>query len=195
MNSSTPLPELQTPHLRLRALTSVDVWELWRLWKEPEIRTPPGSEDALQPRQMVEALEACTVLGARVWNVRLRRTDSPVGWAALRPVPWAGPAAVDLAVALLPAAWDHGFAQEASISVLGHGFTTEAKTHACATWLEADPRGAKLLERLGFRLRRWRGALQPPRTLQVMTAADFERMTCAIPRRVVSSTQVPDLAS
>lgn len=170
------LPDLHTPRLHLSAATSFDAWELWRLWQDPEVRTPPRAAQPIALHHMVDALQVCSAPGARLWAVRFGASRWPLGWASLRPAPGAWGKAVDLAVALLPAAWESGYAREAAQAVLRHAFDGGSASFACAVWHADDVRGQRLLERLGFRLRRFAGEAEAPaRVVQALTVEDFRR--------------------
>lgn len=168
------LPDLLTSRLRMSAATSMDCWELWKLWQDANVRTPPSEVAPLPLDSMVDSMRVCTALGSYLWVIRLRMSMLALGWVALRRPQRGGPQnQADLAVALLPAAWGNGYGEEAAQAALAHAFNTEGMQLVSAAWHATDQRGLRLLSRLGFQPKELQGEKLFPDIVYVLTGPEF----------------------
>lgn len=140
---------LHTPRLRLRPHTLADAPFMVRLNGDPEVvrYTGDGPLDLEEARGVVQYLhERQHPFGLA--RLLVERSGTPLGWCGLRRL--SDGQRPDLGYRFLRSAWGHGYATEASVAVLDHGF---ARPDVGAVVAEADPRNAasvRVMERLGM---------------------------------------------
>jgi RimJ/RimL family protein N-acetyltransferase len=119
---------LETDRLVIRTFEETDADRWLALVNDPEVdRFLPPSEpltidDFASMLQARHAMEHD--IGYCMWAVDDRETNNLIGQCGIRPVNEGQGPEIDLAYHFVPASWNHGYASEAAIAVLGHGFGT-----------------------------------------------------------------------
>jgi RimJ/RimL family protein N-acetyltransferase len=141
---------LRTPRLLLRPFAAGDAGALHRMWTGPEVRRYLFDGNRVAPGFVREQIAASRRLfrerGFGLYTIRLR--GRTVGFAGLKR--FGRPLRIELFYALRPSAWGRGYATEASLAVLRHGFERGLRV----VWAGADPPNRAsfgVMRRLGFR--------------------------------------------
>src|SRR5262249_44341190 len=146
-------PELETPRLRLRAVTMEDAEAMLRIVTDPRVRKyfgkkAPADVDAVR-RKIAELHESLqTVTGIR-WALVERATGDYLGGAGFWH--WDKPHfRAEIGYEIAPSHWGRGLMPEALASILRFGFDRMA-LHSVEARINPDNRAsARVLEKVGF---------------------------------------------
>jgi [ribosomal protein S5]-alanine N-acetyltransferase len=121
-----PLPELESPRLRLRAFQESDIEELYHLWINPEVRRYLWDDQVISRELAAETIRP-SLLSAEtealgMWMVFEKDTGSLAGFCGFRRIP--GSSEVELLYGLWPQFWGQGLATEASRAAIEWLFAT-----------------------------------------------------------------------
>ena len=154
-------PDFTTARLRLAPATDADVDALWTLWKDPQVRLYLWDDieiDRERARATIGDAAAVAKQGLGLWTITPAESmgGALVGCAALLPVgtsaedypPFAG--AVEPLIALSPACWGHGYAQEALAALIEYATETLRLERLVAVNDVPNAASDRLLQRLGF---------------------------------------------
>lgn len=143
-------PLLETPRLRLDALTVGDAEALHAFYRDPEamrFMPEPPHTDLGQTRQRLE--RDLAAMGRHLWAVRLRDGDAIVGVVGYL----AGTRHPGLGYLIHPAHWRNGYAGEAVGAALDHGFDALGFDRI-ELWIDERNRASRrVAEKLDFTLR------------------------------------------
>lgn len=149
---------LETPRLRLRRLLPGDLGDLYRLYRDPEVRRyfPEG---ALSYEETEEELEYFLRghperpdLG--LWATLDRRSGAFIGRCGLLPWVLAGKREVEVAYLIDPAYWGRGLATEAARAVAEYGFGTLG-LRRLVSLIDAENRASRrVAEKIGMTFER-----------------------------------------
>ena len=149
-------PILETPRLRLHPFAHGDVDVLHAQWTDPDVRRYLWDGRVIGRDEVAavvdESIATFESQGIGFWTVAVRTAPDVVGFAGLRTMPDSSD--VELYYGLLPGSWGRGFATEASIVVVRHGFDVAGLP---AIWVRTDgPNLASVavMKRLGARYAR-----------------------------------------
>jgi len=143
-----PLPELESPRLRLRALQESDIEELYHLWINPEVRRHLWDDQVISRELAAETVRP-SLLSAEtealgMWMVFRKDNGSLAGFCGFRRI--AGSSEVELLYGLWPHFWGQGLATEASRAAVEWLFVTHDLDRVLA--------GADLANTASFRVMR-----------------------------------------
>ena len=121
-----PLPEIESPRLRLRAFQESDTKELYQLWINPEVRRYLWDDQMISPELAAETVRA-SLLSAEtealgMWMVFKKDTGSLAGFCGFRRIP--DSSEVELLYGLWPRYWGQGLATEALRATIEWLFAT-----------------------------------------------------------------------
>jgi len=121
-----PLPELESPRLRLRAFQESNIEELYRLWADPQVRKYLWDDQVIS-REFATEKVRWSLLSAEtealgMWMVFKKDTGSVAGFCGFRRIP--GSSEVELLYGLWPSFWGQGLATEASRAAIEWLFAT-----------------------------------------------------------------------
>ena len=147
------LPELESERLLLRPRSREDLAAIVRMNADPQVMKHIAAVgDPAMKRDAVAARSFSHVgRGLGYWSVFAKAgPGSFLGYVGLIPD---GDAAEDvqLSYRFTVASWGHGYAREASVRLLQHGFGTLALTSVAVTTHPLNLASLRLAERLGFR--------------------------------------------
>lgn len=149
-----PFPTLETPRLRLRALTLDDVPRLFAIHTDPRVLRYLGRDaDAGLERMHARITEVIAGVadGSSIrWGLTLRDSDALVGSSGLwhwdKPHRWA-----ELGYELAPEAWGKGLMAEANHAILAFAFSPPMGLHRVEARIDpANTQSRRVLEKLGF---------------------------------------------
>ena len=163
-------PMLTTPRLALRPAEESDIDALWTLWRAPEVRRFLWDDRTISRAEAATMLTDCRALAAQglgLWMLqaapRAARPEVPVasggtilGCAGLLPVSTAAEYEPRLAglvepiVALAPAAWGHGYAQEALGALRDYAARALGLTQLAGVTDVPNAASDRMLRRVGF---------------------------------------------
>ena len=153
MTTTTPLPELDTPRLRLRPLQDADAEALFAIFSNPVAMrywsTAPWTDIAQAQRRIADDA-AGHERGQHLALGIVRRVDGRLIGRCTLFDHWPGCRRAQVGYILDASAWGQGFAAEAVGALLRHGFEAMDLNRVEA---DIDPRNtasARLLQRLGF---------------------------------------------
>jgi [ribosomal protein S5]-alanine N-acetyltransferase len=157
------LPELETPRLTLRRLTSDDAPFVLALYNEPSFRENIGDRGVHDlesaHRYLREALMAMYErYGFGLWHVSRKTDGAAIGTCGLLrrdKLPDA-----DLGYAYFPAFWGQGYALEAAEATLLHGARKYGLRRVIAVVSAGNAASVRVLEKAGMRFERMH-ALDP----------------------------------
>ena len=149
----TPFPELTTPRLLLRELSTGDVNEIFLLRSDKSVNAfvdrvkATSTEDALQFINMIIAAQRDnkSVMWAIVPKGETKLIGTIVYWNIVREKDEA-----EVGYELLPAYHGQGIMQEALSKVIGYGFKTMKLKTIVAEPKAGNTSSVRLLERSGF---------------------------------------------
>lgn len=115
---------LQTPRLILRQFTEADASLIFTLNSDPEV-IKYVHEPILQSVEQAKEIISQVILPQYKnnfgrWALHTKNNDEFIGWCGLKYLPI--PGEIDLGYRLSRFAWGNGYATEAAIHVLDHGF-------------------------------------------------------------------------
>jgi RimJ/RimL family protein N-acetyltransferase len=161
MEIAASLPTLTTARLILRPRVLADLPACLAMDRDPEVvrhvpdiarflaRTPPDAagHEAFVRRRMTTRFPD----GLGYWSVVLREApDRFLGWVLLIPVDAVGPE-VEIGWRLTRESRSHGFATEAALPVLQHGFDTVGLSRIVADILTDNAASCRVAEKLSLR--------------------------------------------
>lgn len=161
------MPEyfLQTQRLGFRTWSPADLPLAEALWADPEVTRlvgGPFSSDQIRAR-LDREITTQIDHGVQYWPIFLLASGENIGCCGLRPYrPEDG--IIELGVHIRRAHFRHGFALEASATVMTHAFTALKVKALFAGHNPANEGSHRLLSRLGFRYTH--DELYPPTGLQ-----------------------------
>ncbi len=149
-----PFPILDTPRLRLRALTLDDTPAMHRLDADPRVAQyfgrPPSASRAAMHERVVALIDNTASERAGFWVLADRDTDALLGTACLWN--WDREAAIaDIGYLLDPARWGEGLMHEALVPVLEFGRTRMGLRRVEARVDPDNLASIRVLDRLEFR--------------------------------------------
>jgi [ribosomal protein S5]-alanine N-acetyltransferase len=149
---------IESDRLVIRTFESRDA-EAWvAMFSDPEVtRFLPGgaspTRETFETRLPVwRAMES--KLGYSMWAVAEKATGTFLGQCGLRPAATLDPNAgseIDLAYHLTSGAWNRGYATEAVVAVLGHGFGSAGLDRVMAVALPDNVGSWRVMEKAGMR--------------------------------------------
>jgi RimJ/RimL family protein N-acetyltransferase len=148
------LPSFETQRLLVRPRQLGDLKACLAMDRDPAVvryidvpwRTPQQHREFVLDR-MTRAYPA----GLGYWSVVLRLVPAAfVGWVLLIPYDAVGPE-IEIGWRLLRSAWGNGFATEASLPVLSHGFETLGLERVVADIHPDNAASLRVAEKLGLR--------------------------------------------
>jgi ribosomal-protein-alanine N-acetyltransferase len=171
---------LSTPRLTLRPHALADAPFMVRLNADPEVVRYTGDG----PLDLPGALEVVRSLHERqhphgVARLLVERNGEPIGWCGLRRlVPDDTP---DLGYRFLRSAWGHGYATEASIAVLDHGFSILSIRKVRAEADARNPASIRVMQRLGMVLEEEGTDEEGPFVVYGLTVERWRAVRAAVP--------------
>ena len=145
-----PLPEIESPRLRLRAFQESDTKELYQLWINPEVRRYLWDDQMISPELAAETVRA-SLLSAEtealgMWMVFKKDTGSLAGFCGFRRIP--DSSEVELLYGLWPRYWGQGLATEALRATIEWLFATHDLDRVIAGADTANTASFRLMRRL-----------------------------------------------
>ena len=148
------LPTFTTERLLLRARSLADTAVCLAMDREPEMtRFVDGPwDDPAGHRAFIEArTRGPYPEGLGYWTVLRRADEAFLGWILLIPRDAEGPE-VEIGWRLIRAAWGKGYATEAALPILRHGFATLGLPDIIADIDERNLASIRVAEKLGMRM-------------------------------------------
>jgi len=152
-------PRFVTARLRLTPAGDEDVDALWALWTEPLVRQFLWDDVVIErdrARDTVRESAALASQGLGLWTITLATDGTLVGCAALSPVGSAAEyypqsaGAIEPLIALAPAHWGRGYAQEALTMLVAYATDTLQLDRVVAVSDVPNDASDRLLRRTGF---------------------------------------------
>lgn len=148
---------IDTPHLRLRPVTTADVDDLVDLDSDPAVMryvsggapTPPETIAHWVVPRAIAALAAG--IGAGMWMAH-DRAEQFVGWFALRAPRHSAAPELELAYRLRRTAWGLGYGTDGSRALLRHAFETGPTDRVFAGTMAVNAASRRVMEKSGMRL-------------------------------------------
>jgi ribosomal-protein-alanine N-acetyltransferase len=148
-----PFPDLETPRLRLRAVTMDDAEDMFRVQADPRVwkyfgKAPPADVDAIR-RKIAELDESVRAATGIRWAIVERETGAYLGGVGFWH--WDKPHfRAEIGYEIAPSHWGRGLLPEALGPVLRFGFDRMA-LHSVEGRIHPDNRAsARVLEKAGF---------------------------------------------
>lgn len=148
--AASPLPELLTPRLRLRAFRATDRWAVHAYAADPGVCRAMAWEphtDIAQTETYIRT--SLQNPDAGIWALEHRASGQVIGTCGfnrLNQVLGEG----ELGYVLRPGAWGRGFATEALRTCVGHGEEALGLRHLSAHVWPANQASQRVLAKLGF---------------------------------------------
>lgn len=168
---------LETDRLVLKPFKFDDATFLHALWTDPQVRRYLWDEQVISHEETLGVISASIAgfdqSGFGFWTACDRTSRQLVGFVGLRPFGSNGE--TELLYGLLPDYQGRGLATEASVAVLGYGFTT---CHLSCIHAGTDPPNAdsiRVIERLGMTFEGRREIDGQPALYYYLTTADWHR--------------------
>jgi ribosomal-protein-alanine N-acetyltransferase len=140
--------ELETARLRIRPFVPED-WEAVHAYmSQPEVHAYLP-EWPVTPEQAQAFVRVHPVEGARVHALVLRPDDQVIGHMAFHP--WFGSRTFEIGWAVDPAHQGRGYATEAGLGLLAHGFEVLGLHRIVATCQPQNVASVRVMEKLGMR--------------------------------------------
>ena len=137
---------LRSPRLQLQPASSAHRNALAQMNASPTVGPDAQSRiDAILQYSQLWFAEH----GFGLWIISAMDADEPLGWVGLRP--GEDPAKPELLYGLAPSAQGHGYATEASATILNWLFAQERFAGAWAATVRSNPASVRVLERLRMR--------------------------------------------
>ena len=145
---------LETPRLTLRELTSSDLDNLMRILSDPEaMRYWPAVMSREEGMAWIQRQQARYVSdGCGYWACELKGMEEFVGQAGLIVQDVDGEKELGLGYMFIPAYWGQGFATEASLGCLEHGFKNYPVDHIVALIRPENEPSIRVAQRLNMTL-------------------------------------------
>jgi RimJ/RimL family protein N-acetyltransferase len=125
-NAIVSLPSFETPRLLLRPRSLADTEACLAMDHEPEVtRFVDGPwSDPTEHRAFIEERSCGPYAeGLGYWTILRRADDAFIGWVLLIPCDAVGPD-IEIGWRLRPQVWGQGYATEAALPLVRHGFET-----------------------------------------------------------------------
>ncbi|MBI2920865.1 MAG: GNAT family N-acetyltransferase [Planctomycetes bacterium] len=153
---SSGRPTLSTPRLWLSPAGPGDAQALQSLWNEADVRRYLWDDEAVTLERARETIDAGNASfrarGFGLWCVNLTHSGVLAGFCGLREFGGAGE--VEIVFGLGPSRTGQGYATEAALAVLAHGFGACGLREIWGRADEPNVKSVRLLERIGMTLRR-----------------------------------------
>lgn len=152
--SSSALPTLKTPRLRLRALKSSDIPSVFAIFSDPQTMrywSRPAMRELSEAEELVK--EIGKLAASRTlfqWGLALREDDAVIGTCTLAWLDWTHRRS-EIGYALASPHWRRGYMSEALPVLIDHAFGELSLRRLEA---DVDPRNEaslRLLDKLGFK--------------------------------------------
>lgn len=156
--TTEPVWMLETPRLRLRRLVPGDLDNLYRLYRDPEVRRyfPEGVLSYEETKEELEYFlhghSKQPELG--LWATVERETGAFIGRCGLLPWVLDGKPEVEVAFLLDKAYWGKGLATEAARAVAEHGFGALGLTRLVCLIDEENRASQRVAEKIGMTFER-----------------------------------------
>ena len=146
---------LETARLVIRTFEARDAGPWLAMIGDPDVRRflpagPPLTmeriESVIAERQAMERER-----GHAMWAVDEKMTGTFIGQCGLRPVDEGAGPEIDLAYHFTSISWNHGYASEAAIAVLAHGFGPAGLDRIMAVALPENIGSWRVMENAGMR--------------------------------------------
>lgn len=172
---------LETGRLVLRAFTAADAGNLYDLNADPDVTWyVTGGEPT--PREVIETAVIPRFLGFHersdwqgYWAAEVKPDGEFIGWFHLLP---GSSGVVDLGYRLKKAAWNRGYATEASRALIDECFANRRVTRVTAHALAVNQASRRVMEKCGLTLT---GTYDPPE-LPAIPGADQGAVAYALTR-------------
>lgn len=149
MNENPPI--LRTERLYLNRMIPNDADFVHRLNADPEViryTGDPPFESVSSARAFLEGYTGYDTPGYGRFAVRLIEHDGPIGWCGLK---WTEEMMeVDLGFRFLKPHWNKGYATEASLACLTHGFKNLGLKRIIGRAMHANHASIRVLEKVGM---------------------------------------------
>jgi RimJ/RimL family protein N-acetyltransferase len=147
------MPDLRTPRLLLRAWRAADREPWAAMNADPEVRE--HFSDVLTADRSAASMELfqseLAERGYGWWAVEVAATGAFIGMAGLDPVDEDAPlAGIEVGWRLTRQAWGHGYATEAALACLDHGFGALGLPEIFALTVAGNVRSQAVMRRLGM---------------------------------------------
>ena len=166
------IPILETERLRLRGFTANDLELLHSLYGNPEVMHfisidgQPLSREKTKER-LAATLFRWTQHGIPMWAVFCNEDQTFVGRCGFQVYPATNE--IELAYTMLPEAWGHGYATEASRGCLVHAFTVLNWERVVSRTRTTNARSLRVMEKLGFRIEKVGEDVAGPAVFEFLT--------------------------
>ncbi len=159
MPTVTIQPTFETARVDLVPVTLGDLDAMWTLWRDPDVRRYLFDDEPVTRERAAEVLTGCGEQGPAglgLWTIRVRPTPAVIGCIGLMPVGDAAehePALAGLVepiVALAPAHWGEGYADEALVALVTYAFGALALPSLAGVTDLPNEASHRMLSRVGF---------------------------------------------
>jgi ribosomal-protein-alanine N-acetyltransferase len=155
LDSLPPRTSFETARLRLRSQRPSDAQELFAMFSDPEVmRYIPPNPLPLTLERVARGIDRRLGLeratGLTLWAVKRKDTGEHVGQSGFALVEGTGPD-VEIAYHYAKRAWGHGFATEAAIACLAHGFDRLGLERVIAICYPENTASWRVMEKAGLR--------------------------------------------
>jgi len=151
------IPILETERLHLRGFTAKDLGLLLSLYGNSEVMSFISVNGPLTREQTLERLTAAlfrwTQFGIPMWTVFRKADQVFVGRCGFQI--FEATKDIELAYTLLPQAWGHGYATEASRASLEHAFSVLRWNRIVSRTRPSNVRSLRVMEKLGFQIEKF----------------------------------------
>ena len=174
---------LETPRLRLRRLVTEDLDDLYKLYKDPEIRRyfPEGVLSREETREELEYFlhghPEHPELG--LWATLDKETGAFIGRCGLLPWTLEGRYEVEVAYLIDKLYWGRGLATEAARAVADYGFRTLELTRLVSLIDEENRASQRIAEKVGMTFERAMADEQGPFWLYSREISGLDEKTTA----------------
>jgi RimJ/RimL family protein N-acetyltransferase len=146
---------LETARLVIRTFEARDADPWLAMVTDPEVRRflPAGPAPTMELGQRIitERQAMDRQLGHAMWAVEDKTTDTFVGQCGLRPVDEGAGPEIDLGYHYTRASWNHGYATEAAIAVIGYGLGPVGLAAIMAVAVPENVGSWRVMEKAGMR--------------------------------------------
>lgn len=143
---------IETERLVLKEINLANLEEMFELYSDPEVLKYTGESAIGTVTEMAEAIqeriENYRKYGYGRWATFLKEDMQFIGWAGLAYLPEFDE--IDLGYRFFPKFWGKGFATEASIAILDHGFNQLKLDRIIAIALEENQASLRVMEKVGM---------------------------------------------
>jgi len=167
MTAKDGISDRRTDRLLLSALDASDLSAIEAMHRNPEVMaTLGGVRSAADTEAFVrDTVRHWQEYGFGLWVIRSRDSNQFMGRGGLRHTVVAGRNEVEVAYALMPQFWGHGFATELARESICMGFRELRLSELVAFTQVTNHRSRRVLEKAGFRCEREFVRLHTPHIL------------------------------